>query len=152
MRSLAHSPLFQVMFAWQNARRGQLSTFRVWRLRPLQSSSARCGQVRSDALACRKRTSSIAGGIEYATALFEPATIERYLEYFRTSAAKPWSPTTPRPSIGCHCCRRRAASCALRVERDADGVSRRTSASIELFEEQVARTPDAVAVVFEEKS
>ena len=45
--------------------------------------------------------------------------------------------------------RRRSGSRSGGVERDGDGVSARASACHELFEAQVERTPEAVAVVYE---
>ena len=41
------------------------------------------GEVRSDADVCRRPGGRIVGGVEYATALFERGTIERYLGLFR---------------------------------------------------------------------
>ena len=70
------------MFAWQNALEGSLQLPGL-RLEASGRRPYRRGQVRSDALPAGSRR-PIAGGLEYATSLFEPATIERYLGYFRT--------------------------------------------------------------------
>ena len=81
VRSLAHSPLFQVMFAWQNAPEGRLNC-RGWRLEPLRSSPHVVAKF-DLALSLQESGERIVGGVEYATALFERATVERYLGYFR---------------------------------------------------------------------
>ncbi len=80
-RSLAHSPLFQVMFAWQNAPRGALDLVglkTVW----LEMAPHRV--ARFDLTVSLWETGErIAGGVEYSTALYEKATIERYMGYWR---------------------------------------------------------------------
>jgi thioesterase domain-containing protein len=81
VRSLAHSPLFQVMFAWQNASEGSLELPGL-QLEPLAPSPHRVAKF-DLTLLLQEAGQSIVGGIEYATSLFERATIERYLGYFR---------------------------------------------------------------------
>ncbi|MGI8546382.1 MAG: non-ribosomal peptide synthetase, partial [Gemmatimonadaceae bacterium] len=82
MRSLAHSPLFQVMFAWQNMPPSKLM------LPGLQveiSGRAAHATVKFDfSLTLQEVGGRIVGGIEYATALWERATVERYAGYLRT--------------------------------------------------------------------
>ena len=82
VRSLAHSPVFQVMFAWQNESEGSLQLPGLT-LRPLLSAPHRVAKF-DLTLFLQETGQSITGGIEYATALFERATVERYLGYFRT--------------------------------------------------------------------
>jgi amino acid adenylation domain-containing protein len=80
-RSLAHSPLFQVMFAWQNAPRGELD---LEGLKTMGLEMASHRVARFDlTVSLWELGERIAGGVEYATALFEEATIERYMEYWR---------------------------------------------------------------------
>jgi len=82
VRSLAHSPLFQVMFAWQNTAMGSLD---LPGLKPRFNSWASHVMAKFDlTLSLGEAGPRIVGGLEYATALFEPVTIERYLGYFRT--------------------------------------------------------------------
>ncbi|HEY1937405.1 MAG TPA: amino acid adenylation domain-containing protein [Candidatus Angelobacter sp.] len=82
-RSLAHSPLFQVMFAWQNAPRGALDLVglkTVW----LETATATHRVARFDlTVSLWEMGERIAGGVEYSTALYEKATIERYMRYWR---------------------------------------------------------------------
>src|SRR4029077_79704 len=93
----------------------------------------------------------IAGGIEYATALFERATIERYVGYFRNlleaMVADDALAVDRLPIL----------SAAERQEllyewNDTGAEYPRDKCVHQLFEEQVAKSPDAVAVVFEDQS
>ena len=75
VRSMSHSPLFQVMFAWQNNDEGSLN------LTGLKHESL---AVETEAVAKFDLTLSlqevdgkVVGGLEYATALYERDTIER---------------------------------------------------------------------------
>ncbi|MBV9678252.1 MAG: non-ribosomal peptide synthetase, partial [Acidobacteriaceae bacterium] len=79
-RSLAHSPLFQVMFAWQNAS-GDTLALPGLMLAPLAAPPV---AAKFDlTLSLGEAGPAIVGGLEYATALFERSTIERYLGYWR---------------------------------------------------------------------
>jgi hypothetical protein len=69
-RSLAHSPVFQVMFTWQNTPAAARSAPQVAAPFDLSLSLAEAG-------------GRIVGGVEYATALYDEATVERYLGYLR---------------------------------------------------------------------
>jgi amino acid adenylation domain-containing protein len=81
VRSLAHSPLFQVMFAWQNASRG---TLELPGLSIAAVGEAPQGTAQFDlSLTLQEAGDRIAGSVDYATALFERATVERYLGYLR---------------------------------------------------------------------
>lgn len=80
-RSLAHSPLFQVMFAWQNAPTGALD---LPGMMAMGSELAPHRVARFDlTVSLWEVGEGIAGGVEYATALYEEATIERYMGYWR---------------------------------------------------------------------
>lgn len=81
VRSLAHNPLFQVMFAWQNAPAAKLELPGL-AVEELQLAST---TTKFDlALSLRQTGQKIMGGVTYATALFERETVERYLGYWRT--------------------------------------------------------------------
>jgi amino acid adenylation domain-containing protein len=80
-RSLAHSPLFQVMFAWEGAA-ASWPKMHGLEVTPLPTpSTAMTGFDLT--LALRNEEDSIVGGIEYATSLFERTTIERYIGGFQ---------------------------------------------------------------------
>jgi amino acid adenylation domain-containing protein len=144
VRSLAHGPLFQVMFAWQgNAQeRFELPGLEVQSL-PIPHRVAKFDLL----LELREAGNTITGGIEYATSLFERATIDRYIGYFGNLL------------------RAMVADDAQAVDRLAmlPGNERqqllvdwnntvaeypKALSLAQLVEEQVKRTPNAVAVVY----
>ncbi|HET7462170.1 MAG TPA: amino acid adenylation domain-containing protein, partial [Longimicrobium sp.] len=80
-RSMAHAPLFQVVFAWQNApgERLELPGLTLDAAGPASTTTARFDL----ALTLQEVGGRIVGGVEYATALFDGATVERWLGYLR---------------------------------------------------------------------
>ncbi len=78
-RSLGHHPLFQVMLALQNA--GGAREIGAMRLEPQPSDAE--GARFDLSLSLRERDGGLAGGAEYATDLFDGATIERLVEHLR---------------------------------------------------------------------
>jgi len=145
VRSLAHSPLFQVMFAWQNTTE-DIPEFCSVELKPLDSASHITASF-DLTLSLQEDGEAIAGGIEYATALFEPTTIERYIGYFRNLLEAmvaddsqvidklPMLPAFERHRL-------------LYEWNDTKTAFPSDKCVHELFEEQVARIPEAPAVVF----
>src|ERR1700728_2998012 len=145
VRSLAHSPLFQVTFTWVDgqANRIELPGLGTGSL----PSSPHLVSKFDMALLLQESGKRIEGGVEYATALFERGTVERYLGYFT----------------------RLLEGMVAGDEQVVDGLSilpdeerqqvvqewNRTEAEIprgcvhELLEEQVERTPEAVALDYE---
>src|SRR6478672_163290 len=78
-RSLSHTPLFNVMFAWQNVPKERLEFTGV----EIETLPAGSVTAKFDlALSLQETSGRITGVVEYATALFEATTIERYLGYF----------------------------------------------------------------------
>ncbi|HEV2990411.1 MAG TPA: amino acid adenylation domain-containing protein [Candidatus Angelobacter sp.] len=144
-RSLAHSPLFQVMFAWQNAPRGGLD---LVGLNAMGLEMATHRVARFDLTVSLWETGErIAGGVEYATALFEKETIERYMGY--------WGRILQGMAAGSG----QTVDCLeLLSEGERNQLVHewnRTNAVYpqkcvhELFEDQVRRNAEAVAVEFE---
>ncbi|MFC7519087.1 condensation domain-containing protein, partial [Herbaspirillum sp. GCM10030257] len=79
-RSLAHSPLFQVMFAWQNNDAGRLELPGI----DCMPYGAQGSTAKFDlTLNLGEDGDVVAGGLEYATALFERASVERMLGYLQ---------------------------------------------------------------------
>ncbi len=146
-RSLSHTPLFQVMFTWQNVGGGSLE------LDGIKLGAAASGaQVTAKfdlSLSMQEAGGRIVGGATYATALFEQATVERYLGYLRmvlSAMVADERQTVDRLAI---------LPAAERVQvvetfnaTDAEFPSE--SCIHHLFEAQVERTPDAIAVAFED--
>ncbi|WP_050808442.1 non-ribosomal peptide synthetase [Collimonas fungivorans] len=142
LRSMAHSPLFQVMFAWQNAPQGRLS------LAGLELTQLPFKQVTAKfdlTLSLGESGDTIAGVLEYATALFERSTVERYLGYWQRLLAAMVEDDTQqiaRLAILSADERRRIITTWNATEADNP-----QAALPQLFEAQAARTPQAVAVV-----
>ncbi|MES1260290.1 MAG: amino acid adenylation domain-containing protein, partial [Acidobacteriota bacterium] len=150
VRSLSHSPLFQVMFAWQNAREEEGFMLSGLRVKP-QRAALRVMAKFDLTLTLREAGGRIVGGLEYATALFERATVERYLGYFRRlleGMAADGGEAVDRLPMLSEEERGRVLYEWNRTEADYP----RERCVHELFEEQVKKTPDAVAVEFEEES
>ncbi|PJM91998.1 non-ribosomal peptide synthetase [Streptomyces sp. CB01373] len=147
-RSLSHHPLFQIMLALQNAPVGEfalpgLSTGHL---------EASTGTSRVDltfSLAEQFRPDGgpdgLVGAVEYATDLFDPATVEllfeRWARLLRVAVADPGRPIS-RIDIMSGEERRR-----LLDESTGTAVELPEAALPELFARQVRATPDAVAVV-----
>ena len=79
-RSLAHHPLFQVTLGWQNMPEGtmMLPGVEAKLLESIPYQSAKFDLT----LDLQETNGTIAGKLEYATALFEASTIKRYVGYF----------------------------------------------------------------------
>ncbi|NHB63753.1 non-ribosomal peptide synthetase, partial [Photorhabdus sp. RW14-46] len=147
-RQLAHTPLFQVMFAWQN------NEHTNWSLPNLTVSHIEpaLDVVKFDLeLSLFEDESGIAGGIGYSTALFDQSTITRQADYLhavlqamavnaqqkvgemnilplaeRRLLLESWNPTeTPYP----------AALCIH-----------------QLFEQQAEKTPEAIALAYKDQT
>ncbi|MCW5231575.1 hypothetical protein D8B34_24555 [Verminephrobacter eiseniae] len=78
-RSLARSPLFQVMFTWQNTPPVdvRLEGLEIEEIHPEQTT-AQCDLQ----LVMEQRADGMAGTLVYATALYERGTVERFLDNY----------------------------------------------------------------------
>ncbi|HEU0053830.1 MAG TPA: amino acid adenylation domain-containing protein, partial [Longimicrobium sp.] len=141
------TPLFQVMFAWQNAPRGglELPGLTLGRVDALDGH----GTAKEDlSLSLGEVNGRIVGGVTYATSLFDRGTVERWVGYLRRVLEEMAADDG-----------RRVERLALMPESERFRVVEewsRTDAKYpaetcvhQLFEAQVARTPEAIAIVFE---
>jgi len=144
-RSLSHSPIFQVMFALQNAPMEPLDLPGMsfnW----LQMESAK---AKFDlTLSMEETEAGLIGYWEYNCDLFSAATIGRAIGHFQTLlsaiVANPGARVGELPLLTA------AERHQLLVEwNDTFAEYPQTQCIHQLFEEQVERSPDAVAVVFE---
>jgi non-ribosomal peptide synthetase component F len=80
-RSLAHAPMFRVVFGWQNF---AYRTMKLPGLSVVEECIATDTAKRDLSLMLMEVGGRIIGGLQYATALFDRATVTRYLGYFRS--------------------------------------------------------------------
>ncbi|MEH2084715.1 MAG: non-ribosomal peptide synthase/polyketide synthase [Nostoc sp.] len=144
-RDLSHSPLFQVMFALQNAPIAQLDLAGL----SVSSLPIERGSAKFDLTLFMDNTATgLVGEWEYNTDLFDPSTIERMTGHFVTLleaiVTNPSQPIAQLPLLT------QVEQQQLLVEWNNNQADYPSDKCIhQLFEEQVHRTPDAVVVVFE---
>ena len=144
-RSLSYSPLFQVMFVLQNASKqaGQMLGLTEEPVQ-LELETAKFDLI----LSVTEKDGTLFGSWSYNTDLFNAATIERMTANFQTLLEgivdNPQQPIAQLPLLSTN------ERQQLLVEwNDTYTEYPRDKCIHSLFEEQVERTPDAVAVVFE---
>jgi amino acid adenylation domain-containing protein len=146
-RSLSHTPLFQVMFTLQNTPREQPNLTGL-EMEVLDGGSETAKFELS--LSVTEVEEGLAGAINYRTELFEAATIERMIAHYerllRAIVVKPGQSVSSIELLS-----------AAEREQMLVGWNETTAGYPqekcihELFEEQVERTPDALAIVFGEQ-
>ncbi|HEX2080861.1 MAG TPA: AMP-binding protein, partial [Longimicrobium sp.] len=158
-RSLSHHPLFQVAFAWRNTPGGDDLS-----LPAAEAGGGLAGDVEGGGpesshvqakfdltLALGEREGRIAGSVTYATALFERATVERWLGYLRRvleGMVADERGSVERLELLPDAERRRVVE-----EFNVAWVKDPREAFVhEQFEAQVERTPGAAALVFEDET
>jgi amino acid adenylation domain-containing protein/non-ribosomal peptide synthase protein (TIGR01720 family) len=149
VRNLSHSPLFQVMLVLQNT----LTSESEVNLAGLNVAPIEREQVIAKfdlTLALEEKDEGLAGELEYNTDLFESATIARWIEHFKMLLTG--LVTHPQQSI-------HELPLLTKVEQEQLLAWNKTTTDyspdktlVDLFEEQVNKTPDAIAVVFENQS
>ncbi|MGB7923853.1 MAG: amino acid adenylation domain-containing protein, partial [Pyrinomonadaceae bacterium] len=146
-RSLTHTPLFQVMFVFQSA------TAQTLQLPGLELSEL---SVESDTskfdltLLINERVTDFSGAIEYSTDLRDASTIRRMIGHFevllRSVVMNPEQKITELPLLT------GAERHHLLVERNDTAREYPSPHCVqEVFEQQAERTPESVAVVFDEQ-
>lgn len=144
-RDLSHTPLFQVMFVLQNAQNSEVELPGLT-LSTLESDS---GTAKFDlTLDMRETEEGLVGTIEYSIDLFEPQTIQRMAGHLQILLcgiiANPEQQLSELPLLTAD------EQHQLLVGWNQTQVEYPQEQCIhQLFEAQVERTPDAVAVVFE---
>ncbi|HEX5433555.1 MAG TPA: amino acid adenylation domain-containing protein [Candidatus Angelobacter sp.] len=145
-RTLAHHPLFQVTLIWQNTPE---ATMMLPGIEAKLLESIPYQPAKFDlALDLQETNGAIVGKLEYATALFESGTIRRYVGYFRKlleGMVADDSQVVDRLDLLSEKERHRVL-----YEWNATEVEYpRDKCVHELFEEQVEKTPEAVALAFD---
>ncbi len=144
-RDLSHTPLFQTAFALQNAPMEALELPGLT-LTPLDVDT---GTAKFDLmLVMAERPDGLSGVVEYNTDLFDTATIRRMVGHFQTLltgiVSDPEQPISHLPLLT------EREQQQLLVDWNATALATPMDrCAHELFEAQVARRPEAVAVTFE---
>ncbi len=141
-RSQAHTPLFQTMFAWQDNQGGELDLPGV-EVSPLETPYA---VAKFDlTLSLSEEDGRITGGLDYAGALFDAATAERYAGHLRrVLAAMAEGPARPARAVPLLDERERRQA----LEDGNGGVRAGAPGGVvERFEAQARANPDRAALV-----
>jgi amino acid adenylation domain-containing protein len=146
-RDMSRNPLFQVMFALQNTPEGDLHLAGLHSERlPLHNGTAKFDLT----LSLTEQTEGLHGVLEYATDLFDAATIARLAGHFTTLLEE--IVADPEQRIGLLPLLTEAERHQLLVEWNNTATDYPRDRCVhQLFEAQAARTPDAIAVVFGEQ-
>ena len=146
-RSLSHSPLFQVMLVLQNTPQPEVELPGL-RLRG-EELDRQVSQF-DLSLSAFENDDGLGVELEYCTALFERETVQRWLGYWQrllesmvADETQPvgelaWLPQAERDQV-------------LRAFNDTVAAYPKEALIHELFEQQVKRTPEAVAVQYEDE-
>ncbi|HEV2642444.1 MAG TPA: condensation domain-containing protein, partial [Candidatus Elarobacter sp.] len=145
-RGLTHSPLFAAMFSWHN---NEQSGFALPGLDVSQIPTPYCSAIFDLTLHLAEADGKIAGALQYATALFDDTTAQRHVGYLRRvllAMAADADQRIDRLPLLADAERRQAV-----VEWNATRAEYAAECCVhELVEQQAARTPDAVAVVYDD--
>src|SRR5690606_20924518 len=144
-RDMSRSPFFQVMFVLQNAPAQALRSPEL----TIEELDVDSGTAQFDlTFSVADLPAGLSVSVEYTTDLFDEATVRRMLGHFevllRAAAADPDTRITDLPLLT------EAEERQILVEwNQTDAPYPADQCAHELFEAQAARTPDAVALVFE---
>ncbi|OSP91507.1 non-ribosomal peptide synthetase [Burkholderia pseudomallei] len=145
-RSTAHPPLFQVMFVWQNMPAGELTipglTIRAVET-PLQTAQFEL------TLSLQEAGDDIVGHLNYASALFDESTVRRYVTYWRRLLEGMTAGAADQTIVGLPLLdeaeRKQVVYEWNTTERDYPI----EQCIHQLFEAQVDRKPEAIALTFD---
>jgi amino acid adenylation domain-containing protein/thioester reductase-like protein len=146
-RNLSHTPLFQVMFVLQNTPTEPLQLSRLTTsYLPLTHITAKFDLT----LSLEETPQGLVGELEYSTDLFKAETIKRMIGHFQTLLASIIA--QPTQSIAFLPLLTAAEKQQLLVEWNNTFTGYPQEQCLhQLFEAQVERTPNAIAVLFEEQ-
>ena len=153
--NVAHSPLFQAMFIWRDnptlgtlhEHSGETNLYDSQKTTEVVTSKAKCDIT----LELIENDSGLSGSVEYNANLFEQTSIQRmighYLVLLEAIISKPTQQATELPLLTAE------ERQKLLVEWNQTQMDYPDHMTVhELFEEQAARTPDAIAIRFKEDS
>jgi amino acid adenylation domain-containing protein len=146
-RSLSHTPIFQVMFALQNAPTADEELPGL----SLSAVEVESGTAKTDlALTLVETDRGLLGSLSYATGLFDGSTIRRMLSHFERllesiaadADARVWDLALMTPA---------EEGRILSQCREEARISEQNECVQQMFESQVKRAPDALALTFEDE-
>ncbi|KAF9555957.1 hypothetical protein EC968_008552, partial [Mortierella alpina] len=146
-REAKHTPLFQVMLAWENNESGE------WDLPGLQVEPYELDDSTAKfdlTLALRESGDSIVGAVEYATSLFDRATIEGHIGYLQAILLA-MTADVALPVTAIDILRPDERTLLLNTWNQT-AVYTDSLHLHQLFEQQVERAPNSIAVEHEESS
>ncbi|MFD6278095.1 condensation domain-containing protein, partial [Streptomyces sp. NPDC060209] len=145
-RSTAYNPLFQVFFAWQNITRAEVDLPGLTTRLDFEQLGTRTAKFDLEFNVAPDEHDGARGTIEYATDLFDRATVEsigaRYVRVLRALVADASAPVRNIDLL-------EPAEHVKLAEINATATDVADTTIPGLFERQVVGSPDAVAVVFE---
>jgi len=146
-RDLTRTPFFQVMLVLQNAPPSALELPGL----TIEPVAGDAGTARFDLLlTAAEIPDGLAGALEYSTDLFDPTTVRRLVDHYVTllagAAARPEQRVGALPLLGAG-----ERHQLLREWNDSRVAWPPAPGLHQLVEEQVARAPDAVALVYEDR-
>ncbi|KAG0204168.1 hypothetical protein BGX28_003783 [Mortierella sp. GBA30] len=148
LRRMSHTPLFQVMFAWQNNYEGE------WHLPGLEVSPYEFDYhiAKFDlTLALCESGDGILGGLKYATSLFDQSSIERHIGYLNRVLQAMVSDDAQSLVI-VDILSPAERTLLVHTWNDPQVNYPDELCLHHLFEQQVKRTPDTIAVAHEDQS
>ena len=146
-RSLNHSPLFQVMFVLENAPREPMDFTGL----TVDKESVPTQTAQFDATLCLEEVGDdIRGWVSYATDLFDESTVRRWVGYFQR-ALKEFARAPDTPVSGLNLVNSEEIGRVLKSFNATEAEYPQEKLVHELFEEQAARVPLAVAVTHESR-
>ncbi|CAO3567132.1 unnamed protein product [Mortierella alpina] len=140
--------LFQVLFVWQNNDQGE------WDLPGLQTTPRELGTytvIFDLILALWENNSGIEGGLEYATSIFEKSTVNRHIGYLH-AVLQAMVTDEDQPLTAVDLMSADERTLVVQTWNDTQQQCPDQVCIHKLFEIQVKRTPDAIAVVHENAS
>ncbi|HEX6910409.1 MAG TPA: amino acid adenylation domain-containing protein, partial [Longimicrobium sp.] len=148
VRTLAHTPLFQALFTWQSAPRGEMALpgLELAHVPGVERTTTKFDLSLSLAEAGGR---IVGGALTYATSLFEQATMERHLGYLRR-VLEQMVADDAQPVDGLELLPDEERRRVVEEWNRATAEYPRGACIHELFEAQAERTPHAPAVVFED--
>ena len=147
-RSLSHSPLFQVMFVLQNSPLSKLE-LQDLQVTPLELVRGTAGATFDLTLSMQEIDQKLRGAFEYNANVFAPETIARMVESFQILVEA--IADRPEEKIGYLPLLTASQRQQILVEWNRTQTDYPQKSIQQLFEEQVERNPDVIAIVYEQQ-